>query len=223
MAYVSCGLIIKAAETIVTAPSGPRVPSYIFALLEKTIRARECYPRQDGQKSKEDIHKYFLDSLRYIHSLLLPHVQRTASDHRSGPVQANRQYEPSDLPSKRIANPFATLTFDDLADVNEETVAPPLGSRPIQADANKIEIQIEEDDRQEEQMFALFCYLTDCHRLRQYLRETWRRYLKGDTSLAVVAVLTNTAFEIIRSLSTQLTLDDTQLESFPRIAELLAG
>ncbi len=61
-----------------------------------------------------------------------------------------------------------------------------------------------EDNNKHDLYFMIYCFFRDQNSLREYLQERWCDYNDGTLSLTAVAVITNTAFEIIQRAEKEL-------------------
>jgi len=64
----------------------------------------------------------------------------------------------------------------------------------------KRELPVSED----EDIFAHFCFLMDCHRIRKQITSIWEQYRDNKVSVVVAALTTNVAFDNIEKLYNEL-------------------
>ncbi|KAK4499370.1 hypothetical protein PRZ48_009883 [Zasmidium cellare] len=105
--------------------------------------------------------------------------------------------------------------LDSLADdMNDISVKEPTTKPPASV---KVELQRPEDEDE----FALWCFLKECHTVRLYLRSIWQEYYAGELSLLVAAEVTESGFIMISRAAWRFTLDYPRLASFDQVADRL--
>lgn len=70
--------------------------------------------------------------------------------------------------------------------------------------ASRTEYAVEDENSWEDAVFALVSLLDDYDRLTKHVKPLWSRYAAGDLDLAAVAVATNAAFDLARSMEDEI-------------------
>lgn len=201
---ISARALVSLAEVIVSThrtsnplPTGITTTSTITKLIREVIDGRQAsadwyatQPTSDEAELGNEAHRFFIEILREIHSLLISVQQpkKTASDsHSNSSTSKNAEQD--------INNLFSQLEL-------EEPSASPLGNaqklaRQLPKSRTPI-AKIALDDEAGNKEFALYCHLEDLRDVRQYIRGVWLDYASGAVSLLTAAMVTETAFGMMR-------------------------
>ncbi|KAF2163943.1 hypothetical protein M409DRAFT_25720 [Zasmidium cellare ATCC 36951] len=132
-----------------------------------------------------------------------PNTSTVSTDDIEGTVRSCIYSDPEPEQVDSLTNKMTDATFEESAAKPQTRV--------------KIELQRPED----EDMFALWCFLKECHTVRLYLRSIWQEYYAGELSLLVAAEVTESVFIMLSQAAWGFTLDYPQLSSFDQVADRL--
>ncbi|KAK5127823.1 hypothetical protein LTR85_004939 [Meristemomyces frigidus] len=94
---------------------------------------------------------------------------------------------------KAMTNLFSQLEV-------EEPSAAPLGAQPkTQLPKNAAKVQEYDLADEEDNAFALWCFLEDLNDVRTFVRNTWHEFAAGDISFVAASMVTDVAFGLMRS------------------------
>ena len=95
----------------------------------------------------------------------------------------------------------------------------PLGEAPNTSSTSvrRVELQDEEGDT----AFAIWCLLEDYHELSTFVHNIWLEYCKGDVSLQVAGLITDTAFGIMRRANEDFVAAHPSLQDYWHIYDFL--
>lgn len=150
----------------------------------------------DGDTKSTEGHTHIVNVLQQALQALIPVHDLQELEKASFKLSEANLSKKTD-PALSLSNAFTHLEIEELDEpVNDATrsaAATPVGSS---AAPQKVTYSAEEDS--EEWIFALFCFFDDLHDIRGYLNSLWAVYMLGHIDLSTVAVVTNTAIDLVR-------------------------
>ncbi|KAK7429745.1 hypothetical protein QQZ08_003771 [Neonectria magnoliae] len=174
------------------------VPNHLTVALERVIWVRKNFSKWlvDGgaevEPGSDERHSFFVGVLEKVRDCLKPLIG-------AGSFNADEAAKKADEKSQ---GPFKNM-FDILevyapseAFLNAPDAAP--------RSATDLEYTVEQGESTEDAIFALVALLGDYRRLRQEIKSLWADYNANRLDLAAVAVATNTAFELARSMEDEI-------------------
>ncbi|TLS21129.1 uncharacterized protein PpBr36_10519 [Pyricularia pennisetigena] len=165
-------------------------PSSFATAIDRAVHARSGFQTllsKNGHitdEAADSRHSHFADILDAVRELLRPLISPSVHV-MTGPCRS--------LSSKKLcySNSFTPLTVYDTPDVDET------------ADGNIVAQPVYEAERQdtfEDACWAFSILLHDFIALRMQVKNLWERYARGELHLGSVAIATNVAIQIARSL-----------------------
>lgn len=184
--------LLRLAELIAHSNPPLTVPIRLLEVLEDVIAGRqECGHWYSSQAIDEDTD---LAKQNHSHAFLVT-VLRKVQGHlkKLSPAEAPPRTPDSDAASKQdeLKNLFTYLEL-------EEPSSAPLGnSGPLKSakESGTPKFVLEDQDNVN---FALWCHLADLNETRSYLVDLWSEYRRGDISIEVAGMTTETAFGMMR-------------------------
>lgn len=185
----------------------------MIASLEINVRFQVIYLRQQSatwyaQLARKDpqyndgrigainnTHRFFIDALKTVRSLLKPVVNAT-------------EHKPRE---SKFANLFDNLDLEEPVE-SPTGLSPGLTERSGPAHAFTVD---QDDDR----AFGIWCVLEDFRDIRLYVHQLWRRYHDGEITFAMAAELTNLAFIMTNDIMNEV--EDKQTQNYAFIARFL--
>ena len=187
-----------------------QISSKFVRCLEESIRARKLSGMSFSNTTDPEIlasnerHQHFIGVLEAVLSLLKPLKNQQEQPRRTNYRPPRVEDEDAPPPVPEATNLFDTLK---LYTKEEETTT---GEAPVEeAPTSKTNIPIERDNdsKEADRFFALFCLLVDLHRIRCYARKTWVQYKNREVDLITASVVSNTAIDIVNKLQTEVFTD----------------
>jgi hypothetical protein len=207
---------VPMAACIASADTSVRIPNGFLNLIKRCIMARSCTTDwyasnapEDDQDAMEDVekHSHFTSVLEIVFRTLMARFSATDSDRiqKAPTAKPGHDQTTSDAKTTPLANLFELLAVEDHDDGLDEAGeghadAPIASSSEAKPETPKARYEIEHDDNdiEEEFFFALHLFFCDLHYLKVVLEELWESYKEGEADLTVAAVVTNTAFDLVR-------------------------
>lgn len=172
----------------------------ILRILDQVIQARtECalqYKHNIDHQASNETHKHFVSILKQVRHFLRLSRPATATQHASSPS----------TDARTINNRFELLELQQPVQWDEESVEIP----------SKEQLSTEGDD-----VFAHFCFLLDCHRIRKQVTRTWEQYRDKSISLVAASLTTNVAFDNIIKLHNDLVAVFPVYRSYESLEQIL--
>ncbi|KAK4893608.1 hypothetical protein LTR27_008075 [Elasticomyces elasticus] len=126
--------------------------------------------------------------------------------------------------SNSFANVFEGLDLEEpagrLQDDTKAKINPSPGTS-TPATPPPVVPEFELEAQEEDQDFALWCLLEECHKIRVFVRNTWLAYVEKRLSLAVASEVTDKAFILIRLTTCVFFANFPHFWSFPHVARYL--
>ncbi|KAK3624411.1 hypothetical protein LTR56_021035 [Elasticomyces elasticus] len=225
------GCIVAAASSTGLLPAG--IESTITLLADVVAGRRECAlwykqnPELRARKQwKSDAsHCYFTnaleDILRQLESIC---PQTPAPDAKAKKEKQVKRKGRTGLRSDLLGN-FTCLSVEDVPSNTsylDPIIDPFVSLQPtMKAEtAPSPSVQYEAED-QDDDVFAIWCFFTDCSKIRAYTNDVWRAYMAGKLNYLVAVEITDKAFIMNHLLADALSADNPRLASFTDIVELL--
>lgn len=228
----------------------PKDLESIIRILEDVIAGRsECavwYKLKTAEQDRDEefarsqtSHRHFIDVLRTV-------LGRLKAVLRAGLVQLEKS-----APGKKAAKtpPQPAATKDILRNIYqglpvEEPSAAFLESRQVSSKivkekshvfspakkpkklkqkkkTSQVATVFELEPQAEDEDFALWCLLKDCHQIRLYVRSLWHEYAAGSISLHIAALITDKAFLLIQHATNEFSNDYPALSTMEQVADHL--
>ncbi|PVH87784.1 hypothetical protein DL98DRAFT_509345 [Cadophora sp. DSE1049] len=200
--------LLPLANAIVTSKKHVKVPADIIRAGLRAVSARKrsaaFYQQGTNDEDEETAadnhrHSYFISLMEKVLSVLHPCFAVFAAAKSSEVVSPDNIFE-------SLQNRFAALEV-------EEPVEPQIGPEPKAAVTDVVIYELENSKDQqvknEERLFAIFCLFDDLARIRTFVLDLWKQYKVGKLDLITASVTTNTAFQL--AIRTQ----DEILADFP--------
>jgi hypothetical protein len=195
------------ARQIMSSITPSNVSQHIRSILNWVITARkECATQHKFGKSGSNVtsnekHDHFIRALQEVQNILRALPTDRAPECITGLRSHSGTTESS---PKMLTNLFDNLELHEptqwIFQSNHTGYSDSEKDRPGEEPAQIPEIIEADISETEDGMFASFCFLQDCDRVRQYVRSVWEDYRQRRVSLSVAALTTNVAFDIIERL-----------------------
>ncbi|KAF2774350.1 hypothetical protein EJ03DRAFT_5303 [Teratosphaeria nubilosa] len=215
--------LIQLAEAIISARPPVDIPEHIIEIIRNVIGGRrECAAWYAGQaleigsdvQKQNETHRYFIMVLERILDLLADARSRlkVAVPTVTPVTNAKTSAKQANLTSKEeeLSNMFACL---DLEEPSEILLEPPASIATPSIKLVNFRLQKKQDDA----AFQVWCFLQDLTDVREYVKNTWLEYVKGEVSFLVASSVTDTAFGLLRCADEEFTetspLQDSGWES----------
>jgi hypothetical protein len=202
--------LLRQAEAVAKDPK-IKIPDAIAHVVERAIQAwKRCatWFQQTGVDNGFSTEGYlhFIGVLEEALKILKPdfespnrHLNRgpEAEKMKENPPRANNRLDLSGL-----SNRFSNLNVEDTEDIAESSstlvfmsVAKTLELKTSSIKAVDV-YELEYDDALD-QIFDVFCFFEDLHRIQDFLSETWKLFKAGKIDLITASVATNAALDIV--------------------------
>lgn len=218
------------ARQIMSSTTSSNVPQHIQSILSWVITARkECAVQHKIGKPESNLtsnerHDHFIRALQEVQDILRTSPTDCAQQcvielcshsgtTESSPKMSSNLFDHLELhePSLWIFQSDHTRFSDSERDRSDE--------KPAQI-SGIIEVEISET---EDGVFASFCFLQDCDRVRRYVRSVWEDYRQRRISLPVAALTTNVAFDIIEQLHADFERIFPKHSTYEALEQLILG
>ncbi|KAK5709154.1 hypothetical protein LTR17_020030 [Elasticomyces elasticus] len=222
--------LIQLAEKIAGDASKDSAPSTgltdtISKLCDVISGRRECssWYRQKAELAgeKDASHSHFIEVLNTV----LAHLKRASEQSLPYPVKKSKKKKSkSKANSNSFANVFEGLDLEEpMGRLQDETNAKidPSPGTSTPAPSPPVVPEFELEAQEEDQDFALWCLLEECHKIRVFVRNTWLAYVEKRLSLAVASEVTDKAFILIRLTTCVFFAEFPHFWSFPHVARYL--
>ncbi|KAM0441305.1 hypothetical protein ACHAPT_000614 [Fusarium lateritium] len=170
------------------------VPEDCAVALERVIWVRKSFSDRLADsgirtsRAQENSHSFLVSVLEKVRDCLKP-IMKAATFKGPESKDASKQ---SESPANNI------FTVLEVYTPSEEFLNAPAAAPP--QPTTNVEYTAEQDDSWEDTIFALVSLLSDFGRLRDEVRLLWKCHSAGSLDLAAVAIATNMAFELARSM-----------------------
>lgn len=219
---VPCHIIIRLANEVANASPAVVVPTSMLRLLASAIRAREWCSQQPQKepldstaKSAADGHRAFIDVLLNIRDIL----SSITAAHKPSAIPGTK--EPIN-PADNFSNAFESLHLEELDGQDDfSAVGVTTTTNPKNAPQNTLDIQ--DGSAEEAERFAVFCFLFDCYRIREYLADLWHDNRESKINMMTAALTTDTAVDVIRRMHADMALEFPGLEWHEAIDRIVSG
>jgi hypothetical protein len=155
----------------------------VLRILDQVIQARtECaaqYMQKVDRQASTETHEHFIHILKEVRRFLRQSRPATAIHHPHYPSPGART----------LNNRFELLELQQPVEWDNHAVETP----------PKEQVSVAEDG-----IFAHFCFLLDCHRIRKQVRWTWEQYRDKKISVTVASLTTNVAIDNIAKVHLEL-------------------
>ena len=184
-----------------------KVPDYFAVAIERAIWVRKTFSQRlkDAGASvhagKDRSHSHFVGVLEHVRDCLKPFID--AGVYNSDELNKLNDAAAAGAGKKADPNPFRNM-FGILGVYEPSEAflnAPDVVRAPVTSD---IEYVAEESDDFDDAFFAFTALLSDYDRLRTEIQALWADWVDQDLDLASVAVATNAAFELARSMEEEI-------------------
>jgi len=214
---VTVSKLAELADSITTGHDSLDIPASILELFREVISQRQyCadwYAAEsiDNEKESNESHQHFVDALQQVHDKL-----KTTRD-RHVTRQRQRNGDAASVPEDEeaatdLGNAFVRLQL-------EVPSAIPLGSTPEKkATVGKTKQTRKHQAEDENERFAVWCFLKDLRDLRNFIRGIWQVHADGYLSLMVAAVVTDWALSMMRAANDKL---EESFDDFGDYAKML--
>ncbi|KAG4433195.1 hypothetical protein IFR05_011330 [Cadophora sp. M221] len=194
--------LLPLANAIVASKEPVEVPADIIRAGLRAISARKRSAAFFGRSTKDQdeetmadnqSHSYFISLMEKVLSTLQPCFAVFAG---AESIEASS----SENILETLENRFASLEV-------EEPVEPKTGPAP-KAELPIYELQAsKEANKDEENLFLVFCLFDDLARLRSYVMDVWEQFKQGKVDLITASVVTNTAFQLAIRAQDEILVD----------------
>ncbi|KAK4498022.1 hypothetical protein PRZ48_010678 [Zasmidium cellare] len=189
--------LLELTSIIVTTEPPISIPLEILVVLEDVINLRQAsanwYATQSVSHTGNDGHTFFIKILQEIHGLLSS--AKGTPDRKNEQTTLANGKQKSRKQKDSLSNLFECLELEEPSDT-------PLGHKSgSQVSQKDFECKDFEDD-EEDEAFALWCYLADANDTRQFVRQMWLDYRSGDLSLGVAGAVTECAMGMLHRAHT---------------------
>jgi hypothetical protein len=172
----------------------------VLRILDQVIQARaECaaqYKYKSRHQASNETHEHFVSILKQVRHLLRLSRPTTATYHQPCPS----------TDASTLNNRFELLELQQPLEWEDTTI----GSSP------KKQLSAVGDD-----VFAHFCFLLDCHRIRKQVRRTWKQCRDKKISLIAASLTTNVAIDNITKLHNDLVAEFPAYSSYESLEQIL--
>ncbi|KAK5708330.1 hypothetical protein LTR97_000870 [Elasticomyces elasticus] len=219
--------LIQLAEVIAKAQPQVAVPESIILITLDVIAGRkECaewYSAQaleDGSDldKENSSHRHFILVLEKVLQVLKTtrsEIPPTLSDNKAS-TKAKKKAR--DVAAQgELSNLFACLEVEEpstLAQTSQQKKPAGVADHSV---ATTFQLVEEQDDRG----FATWCHLQDLNDVRQFLKETWLEYSRGEISFLAASSTTDTAFGLLRCADEDFTEILPQCSTWQGLSEFL--
>jgi len=195
--------IIRQAEVVArSAKSG--IPNTMAYILDRAIQARKrcaVFFQSSGADNgrSTDGHLHFIGILEQALRILKPEpTVRTQATKATPPIGESSAGDD-------LSNRFSKLEVEDIDDIIGDTV-PEIKETTKSSTKSQVVVVYEvETDPTTDRIFRVFCFFEDLHRIQKFLGDTWTKCKLGELDFITAAIITDAAFEIVRSEETQVT------------------
>ncbi|KAF2173684.1 hypothetical protein M409DRAFT_48624 [Zasmidium cellare ATCC 36951] len=185
--------LLDLTNIIVTAEPPIQIPIEILVVLEDVIALRRAsadwYSTQPTSKADNDGHSFFVEILQQIQALLAS--AKGAPNGTDGHAASTSRKRKSQKFKDDLSNLFECLEL-------EEPSEAPLGNVSSTHTPRKQFECGDFSDDEEDEAFALWCYIEDANDTRKFVRKMWFDYRDGELSLAVAGMVTECAFDLLQ-------------------------
>jgi hypothetical protein len=203
----------------VAAAANVTVPTSMFTILRDIIRARkECvswFTGKEGEAQKEEKfktrrHRHFITVLEDVLKELL--VKEPARNHQSSTTKAK---------SANLSNLFNGLEVQDTADSIPVLETDPPHKLADAVPLSTYVLESQTDEREQDAVFAIFCFFKDAIDMRLFVRRTWRDFKRGELTLITAASIMNAAIASIERLDASLIEQHPRFENYHDLIEFI--
>ncbi|KAK4628931.1 hypothetical protein CLAFUW4_08414 [Fulvia fulva] len=189
----------KCAEAI-SRKKSTEIPGHIIDTADDVVVGRLIYVRWFGDQHDSDeesngMHQHFLTSMESTRQILVQ-----ARKERKPQSTPPRVFPRSEEASKdgaaemTLTNLFQHLRVEEISGETRSTQKDPADSadhtKPLQ---EPIELLVDTDS-DEEARFALLCHLQDQAAIRDFVKQTWQQYARGEISFFVATTIAEEAY-----------------------------
>jgi len=172
----------------------------VLRILDQVIQARtECaaqYKHKVDHEVSTETHEHFIHILKEVRRFLYQSRLATATYHTHCPS----------TDARTLSNRFELLELQQPVEGDDHAIETP----------PKEQVSVVEDG-----IFAHFCFLLDCHRIRKQVRWTWEQYRDKKISVTVAGLTTNIAFDNIAKLHLELVAVFPAYSTYESIEQVL--
>ena len=172
----------------------------VLRILDQVIQARtECaaqYKYKSHHQTSNETHEHFVSVLKQVRHLLRLSRPATAGSYPPCPS----------TDASTLNNRFELLELQQPVEWDDAAIGGP----------PKKQLSAVGDD-----VFAHFCFLLDCHRIRKQVRRTWEQYRDKNISLIAASLTTNVAFDNIIKLHDDLVAEFPAYSSYESLEQIL--
>ena len=212
-----------------------QLPPDILKVVQRAIHARQrCAAWFEETKSKNvtsiEGHAHFIAVLQQALNILQPCYDSEEVDttKQSGVKESKpkKMHGSSRTFGDDLSNRFGNLHVDDIdetLDITTSNVNQAVGKTP----KTKSKVEYEEvyeliDEFCIDVSFTIFCFFEDLHRIQDFMKQTWMRYVKKELDLMTCAMTTNIALDMIRRAEEDIIDQASALLKKPRSYEGIA-
>lgn len=174
----------------------------VLRILDQVIQARtECaaqYMHKVAHQASTATHEHFIHILKDVRRLLRQSRPATATNHPHCPSPGRG--------ATTLNNRFELLELQQPVEWDDHAIETP----------PKEQVSVVEDG-----IFAHFCFLLDCHRIRKQVRWTWEQYRDRKISAIVASLTTNIAFDNIAKLHLELVTAFPAYSTYESLEQIL--
>ncbi|KAI5366403.1 hypothetical protein Slin15195_G079230 [Septoria linicola] len=213
--------LIGLADIIIKGDPPTNVPEDIFKVLQDVIagrRATNVWYYSQPKQSDHDGHLFSIDALERVRDILQPGRSKISV----GDKVTNKQKTKStglgnaiEQEVDSLSNVFACL------DVHEPATEPLGSAAKTTPAAAKVTHGSELEDDQDQDIFALWCFLEDMNDIRQMIRELWADVRRGEVTTVVAGLTTELAVGMIHRSYDDFVATYPQFSHWTSIASFL--
>ncbi|KAL9623429.1 MAG: hypothetical protein Q9160_002322 [Pyrenula sp. 1 TL-2023] len=193
--------LLKQANAIAESTSKQvNMPNGIHSILKRAISARQrCaqwYASVGVPNRSDQGHLYFIDTMQTILELLSWKTSDTKAD-KTDSKPTSRQLKNLE----QLGNIFEALEVEN-ADEEYPLMAADISKTSKKSNGPQdVDVyELDNDDSEFEDAFALYCFFEDLHAIQEKIRVTWQSFKYGRITLEVATILTHAAIDIVRRL-----------------------
>ncbi|KAK4199186.1 hypothetical protein QBC40DRAFT_307683 [Triangularia verruculosa] len=197
------------------------LPTSFSKAIERAISVRKGFAQlleKAGatiNMSADEKHRFFVGVLEKVRDTLKPLFWQSTSI-RTGLEETEdlTQALPSVKASTPVAstNPFEILNAYDLPEVNLSAEEPAADGQPVVQESKPqpildvLEYEAESFNSEADRFLIFLTLARDVHAIREQVKKLWKAYHNRELSLTSVAVATNTAVDVARSIEEEVSI-----------------
>ena len=190
---------VPMVEAIAKSSERTRISTGLIKLFKRCIIKRtgvaQWFQDEHANDGESGGHVHFVEVLRKALQVLVPMHELQEMDKKKFKLSTLENASTANGTTvSSVTNAFGKLEIEETDEVALETMpdAMPVSTGETKQPVN-YEVEVDTDDW----FYALDCLFQDVHDLLDFVTDIWGRYLDGKVDLAVAAVATNTAIDLV--------------------------